>query len=141
MKILNECSFIKDIEEVENFYGAKYVLETCVKDNNGSWLNFPTAIFYTDKAHPKGSNYFALYRGVEGKLMIANGLSAVDGVEFTGIECNGEVVYSRYRHDYRGNECGSYIDGGRDYPKYGGNGDIKLVKFIVVKERLVICES
>lgn len=142
MKIRNECSFLKPegIEKVEKKYNAKYVLETCVKGTDGNWFNWPAAIFYTEEAHPAGSNYFALYRNSCGESMIANGLSAVDGIVFAGIEVEGVVTYSRYRHDNRACHNGVFVDGGRDYFKYGGDNfnDYNVVRFKVVKDKLEI---
>lgn len=143
MKILNECSFLKEdgIKLIEKKYNAKYVLETCIKDTNDQWANMPCAIFYNEEAHPQGSNYFALYYSQRhNTFMITNGLSAVDGVVFNGIECEDEVVYSRYRHDFRKHKNGAYIDGGRDYTRFGGDAfeDYNHVKFIVNKDRLEI---
>jgi hypothetical protein len=136
MKILNECSFLKKdaIEKIEKKYDAKYVLESCIKGINGSWCNFPAAIFYTEKAHPDGSNYFAMYIDPErGDLMITNGISATEPV-YAGIAINEHVIYSRYRHDYRylGD---SSVDGGRDYFKYS-SPSAKIVKFVINKDAL-----
>jgi hypothetical protein len=140
MKIRNGCTFLNDIEAIESFYEAKYVMETCIKNNNDNWTNFPSAIFYTETPHPRGSNYFALYRSHNSPgLMITDGLSAVDGVEFTGVESeDGDIIYSRFRHDYRETRSGAFIDGGRDYTRYGGSDNVKLVKFKVVKDKLEI---
>ena len=148
MKIDTKCSFIKEdmISVIEREYNAKYVLETDLlgKDKfSGAtfWLNKPAAIFYTEKAHPRGSNYFALY--FDGSsLMITDGLHSIKDVVFSGIEAEGEVVYSRYRHDYREGKNGAFVDGGRDYFKYGGDrfSDYNIVKFKVVKDQLEFIE-
>ena len=148
MKIDTKCSFIKEdmISVIEREYNAKYVLETDLlgKDKfSGAtfWLNKPAAIFYTEKAHPRGSNYFALY--FDGSsLMITDWLPSVKDVVFSGIEAEGEVVYSRYRHDYREGKNGAFVDGGRDYFRYGGDrfSDYNVVKFKVVKDHLEIIE-
>ena len=63
MKVNTTSSFIsaKNIELFEKEYAAKYVFETCLKARDGGWANFPAAVFYTEKAHPQGSNYFAVY--------------------------------------------------------------------------------
>ena len=48
-----------------------------------------------------------------------------------------EVIYSRFRHDYRLTEDGTcMIDGGRDYLKSNGAG--RLVKMKIVEDELVI---
>ena len=144
MKLLNECSFLDEsqIKTFEKKYNAKYILETDLlgKDQYSGatfWGNKPAAIFYTEKAHPKGSNYFALYfRG--DSLMITDGLPSIKDVVFNGIEAEGEVTYSRYRHDFREGKNGAYVDGGRDYFRYGGDphNDYNIVKFKVVENKV-----
>jgi hypothetical protein len=111
----------EQIANIEKRFNAKYVCETCLKNKMGNWINQPCALFWTDVPHPQGSNYFALYFGGMGDvLMIANGISATQE-EFTGIiAADGNIYYSRYRHDYR-NIPGGFIDGGRDYIRLGGD--------------------
>lgn len=123
MKVNTICSFLtlESIRKIEEKYDAKYVLESCLRMKNGNWANFPAAIFYTKEPHPEGSNYFAIFRDTDGDMMITNGISAVEGVSFIGIEAEEEVVYSRYRHDYRTHKNGAFIDGGRDYARFGGD--------------------
>ena len=139
MKIDTKCSFIKQeyIEVFEKEYNAKYILETDLKAKDGGWANRSGAIFYTEKAHPRGSNYFALYFNGD-TLMITDGLPSIKDVVFKGIEAEGEVVYSRYRHDYRSGKSGAFVDGGRDYFRYGGDKfeEYNIVSFRVVKDHL-----
>lgn len=140
MTVDTKCSFLteENIKNIEKHYKATYVLETCAKDRSGGWANFPAAIFYTETAHPEGSNYFALYIDDTNQFMIANGLSAVEGVVFKGLEVEGTVTYSRYRHDYRDAGNGAFVDGGRDYLRYGGDqfDDYNIVDFIVSDGKL-----
>jgi hypothetical protein len=141
MKILNECSFIKPetISYFEKEYSAKYVFETCLRAREGGWANFPAAVFYTEEAHPRGSNYFALYFNGSSLYITDAGPSIIDE-EFTGLEAEGEVVYSRYRHDCRYGKNGAFVDGGRDYFRYGGDAfdDYNIVKFRVEKDHLEV---
>jgi hypothetical protein len=132
MKLKNKYNVLKadQIKKVEKHYNAKYVMDACLRNRDGGWVNFPAAIFYTENAHPEGSNYFALYINDDG-LRITNGESAVKDVSFTGFVYNEEVWYSSYRHDYVGVD-GKFIDGGRDYTRCGGD-DIKFIKFNVEK--------
>ena len=134
------------IKKVEEKYNAKYVLEACLRSRDGNWHNQPAAIFYTDDPHPEGSNYFALYmhHGWEGQpaqLMITNGVSAIQGI-FKGARADdGEIIYSRYRHDYRTSRDGSVtVDGGRDYFKAHALPS-QVVEFIVVADRLELVEN
>lgn len=149
MHINTQSSFLKSdqIQKLEKQYNAKYILETDLlgKDQfSGAtfWANKPAVIFYTEKAHPEGSNYFALYfRG--DSLMITDGLPSIKDVVFLGLEAESEVIYSRYRHDFREGKNGAFVDGGRDYFKYGGDKfeDYNIVKFKVVKDQLEIINN
>ena len=139
-KILNECSFISrdGIILIEKEYNAKYVFESCIKGLNGQWTNFSTAIFYTKTKHPQGSNYFAMYRNTEGEFRITNGISATEGF-ISAIQIDDDIVYSRYRHDFREHN-GIFVDGGRDYLRVGGErlNEVKDIKLIVDKDKLEI---
>lgn len=135
MRILNECSFLKPegIKKIEELRNAKYVFESCLKLKDGGWCNWPAAIFYTEEAHPQGSNYFAIFN-IDDGFMITNGISATE--PFNGLLVGEEVVYSRYRHDYREYK-GAMVDGGRDYFKRSSDRGTP-VKIKVVKDHLEI---
>ena len=136
MKIHNECSFLKPegIKFIEENYNAKYVFESCLKKKDGGWCNIPVAIFYTEEAHPEGSNYFGLYRTDFGDIMITNGISATE--PFDALQVGDDIIYSRYRHDYR-EYNGAMVDGGRDYFKRSSDVGTP-VKLKVVKDHLEI---
>jgi hypothetical protein len=141
MNILNDCSFLpkEAIEKIEKKYNATYVFESCIKDKKGNWCNSPTAIFYAEEAHPEGSNYFAIYPDYQSNAyMITNAITAVTD-PFDAVLVDEEVIYSRYRHDYREHK-GVFVDGGRDYTRCGGSNmsDIKIVTLKVEKDKLVI---
>lgn len=145
MKIHNEPKLFipEDIKGIEDHYKGKYIFESCLRAKDGGWVNQAFAIFYTEKAHPQGSNYFAIgwksYSDVAGQaLIITDGISATE--EFSGVLYNDEVFYSRYRHDFRQFPNGLFVDGGRDYTRYGGSflGDINFVKIKVNKDKLEI---
>ena len=119
-----------DTKAVERKYSATFVGDFCLKHANG-YINEPAAVFYQEVPPVEGySNYFALLLR-NGSLMITCGASAVSE-PITAIRASdGEVLYSRYRHDFRtaSNESCS-IDGGRDYTKV--MGDATLVQLKVV---------
>jgi hypothetical protein len=137
MKILNESSFLKDasIKIIENKMNATYVFESCLKNKYGGWVNFPVAVFYTEQAHPQGSNWFGFYISDQGDSMITDAISAIE--DFSGIQIDDEVIYSRYRHDYRTHK-GIFVDGGRDYLRFGGEriADAKQVRLHVVRDKI-----
>ena len=142
MIINNECSFIKpeEIANIEKQYRATYVFETCLRARDGRWANYPAAVFYQEEMYPGGSNYFALYYSDDGTLYITDAGPSIIDEEFKGLEAEGEVVYSRYRHDYRAGKNGAFVDGGRDYFRYGGDkfNDYNIVSFKVVDDHLEI---
>lgn len=118
-----------DPKKVEKKYNVKFVCETPIKDNGG-WRESSSLIFYSEEPHPAGSNYMALsviyYFEDKGELVISNGFSATD-CEFVGIVDGDEVIYSRYRHDYRVGKTGVFIDGGRDYVRSSGGRMVEMV--------------
>jgi hypothetical protein len=138
MIVLNEsCLWTpKQINTIEKHYHGKYLLDTCLKTAEGEWANFPAAIFYTEKAHPEGSNYFAIYRDHIKGLMINNGYNAIKD-PIKGLLIDGAIIYSRYRHDYR-EFHGIIIDGGRDYFRMGGErmNEAMEVELHVVKDEI-----
>lgn len=105
----------EQIEKIEKLRNAKYVCATEHKD-------ICVEVFYGDKAHPvSGSRYFALYKAAyTNELMITDG-SFIEEQEIDAVTAdNGQIVYSRYRHDYRISDDKSvFIDGGRAYTKSG----------------------
>jgi hypothetical protein len=102
-------------EEKKN---AKYVGDFCLKTAHGTWAEQPVALFWQEKPPVEGySNYFGLFM-VGGDLYITGGQSAVDVIIDGVIANDGEIIYSRYRHDCRFSKDGSaMIDGGRDYTR------------------------
>lgn len=139
--ILNGCGFLleENIKKIEEHYKAKYVFESCLKSVTGNWTSMTAAIFYTEEAHPQGSNYFGLYFNNK-NFMITNGISAIE--PFEGILIDNDVVYSRHRHDYRCHN-GIFVDGGRDYLRWGGEryNDARIVKITINKDKLEVNED
>lgn len=127
----------EQIKTVEKVKSAKYVCELAIKGANGGWINQPCLIFYNEEKHPvSNSHYFALLSMGE-QMAVTNGQSAVDET-FTGICADdGEIIYSRFRHDYRTSKDGSVtIDGGRDYVR-SSSGPAKLVTLKILNDRVV----
>ena len=134
MKLLNEPVLFSEenVKKIEDLKSAKYVCDT---EQNGLHV----AIFYANEAHPdSGSRYFGLYyTGVENQLMITNG-AFIEEQDIAGVVAeNGDVIYSRYRHDYRRSPDGTvFVDGGRAYTRTNAaqgvslkveNGELKIV--------------
>ena len=117
----SQCQPI-NIKVIEEEYNAKYVGDFCIKGKYVSWSNFPVSIFWQETPPVEGySNYFGVYVE-DDKVFITDGSSAfsepIEGI----VADDGEVIYSRYRHDMVSSADGSVsIDGGRDYTKISGN--------------------
>lgn len=111
------------IKKVEELRQAVHMGPFCTKVPEGYWYEQPVEVFYQpnpDKA--KGhSHYFGLLYN-DTVLYIVNAESAFPPEGMTGVVCeDGEVLVSRYRHDYVERK-GRMIDGGRDYTKHNGYG-------------------
>jgi hypothetical protein len=110
--------FNKDgIAKIEKIYGAKYMGYWANKNPDGQWKATPVDVFYQpnpdlSKGH---SHYFGMYHNSL-NAMITNAESAFS-VPINGILTDdGEVIVSRYRHDFV-EKGGHFIDGGRDYTR------------------------
>ncbi len=118
------------IDKAEQHYGAHYVADLCVKLPSGHWTEDAISIFWVEKpSKPEYSNYFGLFIR-EGRIIITNGISAVDGMIFRATKAkSGEIVFSRYRHDHRKSADGTAkADGGHDY--FRGFGQPVYLKVI-----------
>jgi len=135
------------LKMVQEHYGGTYVGYFCTKRRDGSWNDTPVDVFYqpnpdVSKGH---SHYFGVFRRDVG-VYITNAISVTEQPMLGVVANDGEVVVSRYRHDYRRSNDGSvFIDGGRDYTKYGwanSSGDVggvlpKLTQVKIVEDKLV----
>ncbi len=133
-----------NIEKIEEKYQAKYIGEFCLKTKSGNWSENVAAVFYQEaKARPEYSHYFGIL-WQQGTLMITNAESAFEnGIQ--GVRAlNGEIIFSRHVHDFRYSSDGSvFVDGGRDYLRYGCNDTVKLSQIEIVdlkidKDKLVL---
>jgi hypothetical protein len=138
-KILTDPQFyeLEFISAIEKRYDAKYILESCIKNRDKLWTDFPWAIFYNETPHPQGSNYFAIAPSNNPeKYIIANAICLTER-PIMGIfdEENDIIIFSRFRHDYRTSPSGKYfIDGGRDYTRC--NNPDQLIRLKIIKDKI-----
>ena len=122
----------KNYKTIETLKNAVCLGSWCVKNRQGGWVNFPVDVYYQfSKTNPEYSDYFAVYQDqYSGGVMITSGETCFSEI-LTGIidpETN-EVLVSRYRHDYVKSANGqTAIDGGRDYTKIVGGGEIIQIR-------------
>ena len=127
-----------DISKIEIKKNATYVGEFCLKTSGGEWANEAASIFYQKTPPQEGfSHYFALFQR-NGTVYITSGQNAIEPIIMAVQADDGEIIYSRYRHDYRTSKDGSvFVDGGRDYFKSGG---INVVPLKVVDGKFTLAD-
>lgn len=121
-----------DIAKVEEKYNATFVGQFALKTRDGGWSADTCGDVYWQATppNPEYSNYFALIMQ-DGTAYITSGASAVEGVINGVIAEDGEVIYSRYRHDFRISTDGTaWVDGGRDYMRHGGVAPTVQLKIV-----------
>lgn len=140
-----ETQYPFKINRIEDAYGVKFIGDFCVKLANGDWTDFPVAIFY--QANPNRelghSNYLGVHRThwatSPPAWIVTNGESAFSEGIMGVVADDGEVIYSKYRHDYVTSVDGSvFIDGGRNYTKTSLTR--KIVKLVINKDHFDIEE-
>jgi hypothetical protein len=105
------------ISKIEEKYGAKYMGYWCTKRPSGGWNEQPVDVFYqpdpdTTKGH---THYFGMF--YRDDVLYITEASTAFSDPIAGIPTDdGEVIVSRYRHDYVEKD-GRMIDGGRDYTR------------------------
>jgi len=121
-----------DIEKVEAKYNAKWVGQLAMKTAGGGWSGDSCGdVYYQETPPVEGySNYFALIIQ-NGRLYITSGAPAAEGIINGVIAKDGEIIYSRYRHDMRHSaDMSTFIDGGRDYVRGGATGQYINMKIV-----------
>lgn len=140
-----QCTTGINIAKAEQLYDAKYIGDFCIRDKHGSWTSRPLSVFYqeTPPAHAH-SNYFALYVA-DKKAFITDGSSAFEQPIEAVRAKNGELIYSRYVHDFRYSADGSVaVDGGRDYMHVTFSDAThapEYVLLVIEKDHLVVKEK
>lgn len=117
MYVTNEGYWFKagGICQIEERYGAKYMGYWCTRNSRGGWNERPVDVFYQPNPNKAlgHSHYFGMFIQND-SVYITNAASAFSE-PLTGALCpDGEVIVSRYVHDYI-EKKGVMIDGGRDY--------------------------
>jgi hypothetical protein len=138
------CTLGIALRRAEEHYNAKYIGDFCLKTKDGTWTESPAAIFYAKNpdASKGHTHYFGLFMR-DGQWYITAGDSAFSEPINAIMGSDGEVVYSRFRHDFRSLKSGEgSIDGGRDYLRVlsGEKGFPKQVLLHIEKDKLVVMD-
>ena len=125
--ITNKCAsyftpYVKIESVLKNFPKCRYVGQFPAKtgDLNRPFTDSCVDVFYNP--HPKTSlghsNYFCVFFR-DGKAYIADARH-VENLSFHGVEdSSGNIIYSRFQHDFRANIDGVMVDGGSWLEKDG----------------------
>ena len=132
----------------EKHPSARFVAEIALPLKNGGWSDNPGVVMYEETPpHPFTNNFFAYYRYPDNPLddkergkWVVTGLSKFDPV-VEGVYCpsRGVVAISRYCHDYYTTSVGFFVDGGRDYTRYGGSdlSHLSIVKVDLLNKKFI----
>lgn len=110
------------IAKVEDQYQCHYVTEWPGIKADGQPAKNPKLLFWCDKTHPESkSNWMGMYES-EPYYYVCNGDSASRFPIWCVVSNDKQVLFSKYRHDFRSSHDGSVaIDGGREYTRVIGN--------------------
>lgn len=113
-----------DTEKCGKLKNATYVCDHALKTKGGGWSEIPAQIYWQEKPPVEGySNYFGIVDYGNGSIYITSG-HCIENLDISAIRCGDEVIFSRFRHDFRQSADGKCaIDGGRDYTKLVGRPD------------------
>lgn len=97
---------------------TKYLGAFAAQAKTGGWTEDPADMFYSARPDTtKGHKHFVGIIKIYGVLVVFDATRSLVDVEMeAAVAADGELVISRYRHDYRTSEDGTtFADGGRDY--------------------------
>jgi hypothetical protein len=136
--IIHNPSF--DTEHISKAYSKKDGVEVryvCTSEVNGN--NTPCDIFYRSSPHPEfGNRYFAIGKRIHGAFITS--ADSIEDETFAMVkDPDGNLVYSRFRHDFIMLPNGNMIDGGRAYTRT--NTHVRLFKikdaeFVEIQEEV-----
>ena len=119
------------IKTISEKYNAQYMGYWCTKRKDDSWNEQPVDVFYQENPDREQghSNYFGVFmetRDAYGRHVYITDAKSAFSEPMTGSLCDdGEVIVSRYRHDYI-EKKGAMIDGGRDYVRTTGSKSVSV---------------
>jgi len=112
---------LEGIRKIEKLRSCRYVCEWNTTDDRGQAHENPVLLFWNDVAHPQGSNWMGLFRSNK-EWYVKDGITASRLPINCAVSNDKQVLFSKYRHDFRSSRDGSVtVDGGRDYTRMLGN--------------------
>jgi len=131
-------------DKVEKKYNAKYIGDFALMRPNG-WAEVPAQVYWQPVPPVQGySHYFGLiirYDSNDEPTVYITTAASLEDVEFSAIRSGDEILYSRYRHDYRTSKDGKCsIDGGRDYTRIIGTPD-EVITLKLFQNKLIVVDG
>jgi hypothetical protein len=128
------------VEKVLAYYGKDYIYVcTTAKPFGSTEID---VYHYTPGVHPKFNNRYLGVLKQNGGLYVTN-MDEVENYKFALLKNKvGDLVYSQHVHDFVQSDD-SFVDGGRDYIRSGGNitlfeAQIKDGKFQLIEQRPLV---
>jgi len=126
----------------EKHPNARFIAEIALPTKGGGWTDNPGIVLYEENPPaPFTNQFFAYYKYPDNHISdergkwLVTGLSKFDPVvEGVYDTTSGVVAISRYGHDYFTTSTGFFVDGGRNYTRFGGSS---LSHLAVVKVNLL----
>jgi len=119
-----------NILNVERDFEAEYIADLCIREVlTNNWSEEPYAVFWTPIIRkPEHSCYFGI-RPDYSETCVVNAISVTEGVWVASESNDGEIIFSRFRHDNRiSKDRSAMVDGGREYLRYRGKiRELKIV--------------
>ena len=114
-------------ERVESSLGGQYICDLSILDSHGMWTYHPVSVFWQPNPKPTHTHYFGIFIDDAGRPVICNALSAAE-ITWPGmVSDEGEIIFSRFRRDYRVSRDKSVsVDGGQDLFRARGKRFVKL---------------
>jgi hypothetical protein len=129
-----------DVAKVERHTGGQYVADLCLKNKHGAWTDIPISVFWHPNPKPGNQHYFGYY--LEGGNAFFCDAMSVLGDWYGAQAANGEIIFSRYRHDYRASEDETVsVDGGRDYTRTNISEGAKSVTLRLEGPNFVVVDN
>ncbi|MCW8088420.1 hypothetical protein [Sabulicella glaciei] len=117
---------------VEARRGARYIADLTIRVENGEWPNEPLAVFWVPEPVRNESHYLGVLPDRRtGELRFHDASSAAEGTWLGRMADDREVIFSRWRLDWRQSQDGScWVDGERNYGRGGGGGMRLLLRLV-----------
>ena len=131
-----------NIAKVEQHYNAIYVGDFPLWDKE-YWTDQAFSVFFVEEPEKSEySNYFGLYINSPSSVWITNAVSVTEGYWDGIVADDGEIIYSRFRHDFRSSTDGTVtVDGGRDYQRICGHIHNPRVRLSIIREHIVVNDT